>query len=235
MKPLTQPQLKAKIAQVALSYIGDHTLIGVGSGSTMRHFIHGLSRFKHQLEGCVASSVETAMTLREIGIPVLDLTEIESLSLYIDSADEVSSNCMMIKGGGAALTREKIIATAASEFICIVDESKWVAQLGKFPIAVEVLPLARGLVGREILKLGGKPFYREQCVTDNGNIILDVFGLDLVNPIAVEEEINQIPGVVENGLFAKRKADRVLIACQNEVVMLPSSANALHPSPFLSQ
>ncbi len=221
MKQLTQMHLKAKIAEVALSYISDHTVIGVGSGSTIMHFIHGLSRFKHQLDGCVASSVATAMALREAGIPVLELTAVEPLSLYIDGADEVMSNCMMIKGGGAALTREKIIATAATEFICIVDESKWVTQLGKFPIAVEVLPLARSLVGREILKLGGEPVYRERCVTDNGNIILDVFGLDLTNPIAVEEAINQIPGVVENGLFAKRKADRVLIACQNEVVMLP--------------
>jgi ribose 5-phosphate isomerase A len=221
VKQLTQMHLKAKIAEVALSYISDHTVIGVGSGSTIMHFIHGLSRFKHQLDGCVASSVATAMALREAGIPVLELTAVEPLSLYIDGADEVMSNCMMIKGGGAALTREKIIATAATEFICIVDESKWVTQLGKFPIAVEVLPLARSLVGREILKLGGEPVYRERCVTDNGNIILDVFGLDLTNPIAVEEAINQIPGVVENGLFAKRKADRVLIACQNEVVMLP--------------
>jgi len=221
VKQKTQTQLKHAVSKVALQYIGGHTVIGVGSGSTIKHFIHHLAHIKHQLDGCVASSTSTAKALHEAGIPVLELTAVEALSLYIDSADEVTSSCMMIKGGGAALTREKIIATVAREFICIVDESKWVPQLGQFPIAVEVLPLARNLVVREALKLGGEPIYREQCVTDNGNIILDIFGLDLTNPIAIEEAINQIPGVVENGLFAKRKADRVLVARQHDMLIFP--------------
>lgn len=221
VKHITQEQLKYNAAEAALNYIGDHTIIGVGTGSTIKYFIQMLGRIKHQLDGCVASSISTAMLLREVGIPVLELTCVEPLGLYIDGADEVTSSCMMIKGGGAALTREKIIATVAREFICIVDESKWVTDLGQFPIAVEVLPLARSLVGREILKLGGEPVYREHCVTDNGNIIIDVFGLDLTHPVMMEEAINLIPGVVENGLFAKRKASRVLVARQNEVVVFP--------------
>lgn len=221
MKHTTQEQLKIKVAEAALDYIGDHTIIGVGTGSTCKHLIQMLARIKHRLDGCVASSVHTAALLRDAGIPVLELTSAEPLGLYIDGADEVTSTCMMIKGGGGALTREKIIATAAKEFICIVDESKWVGNLGQFPIAVEVLPLARSLVGREILALGGEPVYREHCITDNGNIIIDVFGLDLTHPVMMEEAINLIPGVVENGLFAKRKASRVLVAKQNEVVVFP--------------
>ena len=215
-----QEQLKINVAQAALAYLRDYSIIGVGSGSTVNYFIDALAGVKHRLDGCVAGSLATAARLRRAGIPVIELSMADPLALYIDGADEVTARHDMIKGGGGALTREKIIATAAREFICLVDESKVVSRLGQFPIAVEVIPLARSLVGRELVKLGGDPMYREQVVTDNGNIILDVFSLDLSDPVAMENAINQIPGVVENGLFARRLADRVLVAREGDVVIL---------------
>ena len=213
-------QLKVNVAEAALAYLDDYSIIGVGSGSTINCFIDALASVKHRLDGCVASSRATALRLRSVGIPVVDLSIAEPLELYVDGADEVTVRRDMIKGGGGALTREKIIATAAREFLCLVDESKLVQHLGKCPVAVEVIPLARSLVGRELVKLGGNPVYREHCVTDNGNIILDVSFLDLIDPLLMEQTINQIPGVVENGVFAKRLADRVLVACEDGIVVL---------------
>lgn len=211
-------QLKQKVAVEALQYLTQYSIIGVGSGSTIKHFISALSTIKHHLEGCVASSIATAQSLKEVGIPVLDLSMAEPLAVYVDGADEVTSSGLMIKGGGAALTREKILACSAKQFICLVDETKLVERLGAFPIAVEVIPMARSLVGREIVKLGGQPVYREQCITDNGNIILDVHGLLLTEPLEMEFALKQIPGVVECGLFIRRKADLILVA-NNEGVL----------------
>lgn len=204
--------LKQQVAEAALQHLDDVTTIGIGTGSTITYFIQALTRIKHQIDGCVASSVATEQQLKAAGLPVISLSVADPLALYIDGADEVTSQRSMIKGGGGALTREKIIANAASKFICLVDESKLVRRLGAFPVAVEVLPMARSLVARALVKLGGDPIYREGFVTDNGNHILDVHNLNLDKPIAMEEAIQLIPGVVENGIFAKRPADKVLIA-----------------------
>ncbi len=220
MKHSSQNNLKLKVACEALNYIDGHTIIGVGTGSTVNYFIDELAKIKHRIDGCVASSKDTAQRLKNHNIPVFALTTVGSLALYIDGADEVTVDRAMIKGGGGALTCEKILATSAKEFICIVDESKWVSHLGQFPVAVEVLPIARSLVGRELLKLGGQPVYREGSVTDSGNIIIDVHGLDLTYLSHMENLIKQIPGVVENGIFAKRLADRVLVAKENEIVSI---------------
>lgn len=213
-------ELKAKVAKAVLSYIDDNMIVGVGTGSTVNYFIQELAAVKHRIDACIASSNATETRLRSLGIPVIDLNVADDLPIYIDGADEVNFKRETIKGGGGALTREKIIATTARQFICIVDETKLVENLGEFPIAVEVIPMARSFVAREIVKLGGDPQYREGLITDNGNIILDVFGLNLDSPCEVENAINMIPGVVENGLFAKRLADRVLIAKPNEIITL---------------
>ncbi len=207
--------LKQKVAQAALAYVAEHRIIGIGTGSTVNYFITALAASKYRLEGCVASSEATADRLKALGIPVIPLSFANPLALYIDGADEVTQDGVMIKGGGGALTREKIIATCAEKFLCLVDESKLVKRLGKFPVAVEVIPLARGLVGREMVKLGGNPVYREQMTTDNGNIILDGYNFDVTNPLALENALNQLTGVVENGVFAKRRADQVLVAYAN--------------------
>ncbi|MBA2656704.1 MAG: ribose-5-phosphate isomerase RpiA [Tatlockia sp.] len=204
--------LKAQAAKAALAYVEDDMVIGVGTGSTVNYFIDELANIKHRIDACVASSKETEARLRAKGIAVIDLNSINDLALYIDGADEVNPRYEMIKGGGGALTREKIIATVARQFICIVDEAKLVKELGAFPIAIEVLPLARSLVAREIVKLGADPQYREGFITDNGNIILDVSGFDLTAPHQLEERLKLISGVVESGLFAKRLADKVLVA-----------------------
>ena len=209
--------LKRKAAEAALAFIEEDMVVGVGTGSTVNFFIEELGKIKHRLDGCVASSKMTEKRLRELGIPVLDANSVSDLPLYVDGADEVNSRGEMIKGGGGALTREKIIATIARRFVCIVDESKCVKRLGAFPIAVEVLPLARSYVARELVKLGGDPEYRDGFVTDNGNIILDVHHFEIMTPIALEESIQLIPGVVECGLFAKRLADEVLIASSDGV------------------
>lgn len=210
-------ELKMKAAKAALQYIEDDMIVGVGTGSTVNFFIKELASIKHRIDACVSSSKATEALLRKEGIPVIDLNSVEDLSIYIDGADEVTEQGEMIKGGGGALTREKIVASVAEKFICIVDESKLVSRLGQFPVAVEVLPLARSMVARKIVQLGGDPEYREGFVTDNGNIILDVFHLNLNEPREMEDRINLLTGVVENGIFAHRVADIILLAAQDGV------------------
>ena len=213
-------ELKIKVAKAALAYIEDNMIVGVGTGSTVNYFIKELATIKHRIDACVASSKATELLLREVGLPVIDLNVAGYLPIYIDGADEVNARHEMIKGGGGALTREKIVASVAQQFICIVDNTKVVRHLGQFPIAVEVIPLARSFVARELVKLGGDPQYREGFITDNGNIILDVFNLNTDTPIALEDAMNMIPGVVENGIFAKRLADKVLVASSDGVITL---------------
>jgi ribose 5-phosphate isomerase A len=213
-------ELKIKAAQAALDFIEPDTVVGVGTGSTVNFFIKELVKIKHKIDACVSSSRATETLLRAEGIPVLDLNAVQDLPVYIDGADEVTTQGYMIKGGGGAHTREKIVAQVAKQFVCIVDQSKVVTHLGQFPVAVEVLPMARSLVARQIVQLGGDPEYREGFVSDNGNIILDVFNLNLENPVAMEERIKQITGVVDNGLFAHRLADVVLVATPDGVTRL---------------
>lgn len=204
--------LKQQVALAACQYAKQHPILGIGSGSTVNLFIEALAEIKADLEGCIPASVETERRLKEKGIPTLPLSAVTSIPLYIDSADEVNHYGEAIKGGGGALTREKILATASLQWICMIDESKFVSRLGSFPLAIEVLPMARSYVAREIVKLGGDPVYREGFVTDNQNQLLDVYHLDLGQPMAMEKTIKLIPGVVENGLFAHRAADIILIA-----------------------
>ncbi|KTC64740.1 ribose 5-phosphate isomerase, constitutive [Legionella adelaidensis] len=213
-------ELKAKAARAALAYVDDNMVIGVGTGSTVNYFIEALAEVKHKIDACVASSIETEKRLKQLGIPVIDLNVANEVPLYVDGADEITKHFEMIKGGGGALTREKIIANAASQFICIVEERKLVGHLGEFPVAIEVLPLARSLVAREIVKLGGDPEYREGFLTDNGNIVLDVWNLELTSPIEMEEKLKLIPGVVESGIFGKRTADIILIGKEDGVEKL---------------
>ena len=200
------------MADAALDHLDDVTTLGIGTGSTITYFIEALAGIKHRIDGCVASSEATKAKLRAVGLPVIELAVADPLALYIDGADEVTQHKSMIKGGGGALTREKIIANASKKFICLVDESKLVGRLGAFPVAVEVIPMARSLAARALVKLGGDPIYRHGFVTDNGNVILDVHNLNLNEPMAMEEAIQLIPGVVDNGIFAKRPADKVLVA-----------------------
>ncbi|WP_097459021.1 ribose-5-phosphate isomerase RpiA [Mangrovitalea sediminis] len=212
---MNQDALKQAVAQAALDYLlprlGAESVVGIGTGSTANHFIDLLGAHKARFDGAVASSEESARRLRDHGISVYDLNSVKDLSFYVDGADETNPHLELIKGGGAALTREKIVAAVAKQFICIVDESKQVERLGTFPLPVEVIPMARSYVAREIVKLGGDPVYREGVVTDNGNVILDVHNMDLGRPIHVEEQLNQIVGVVTNGLFARRPADVLLV------------------------
>lgn len=217
-----QEQQKRLAAEAALEYIHDNTIVGVGTGSTVNYFIDALVKLKGRIEGTVASSNATAARLKAAGFPVFDLNTIDALPIYIDGADEVNAHLQMIKGGGGALTREKILAAAAKQFICIADESKKVSILGDFPFGVEVLPMARSHVGRELVKLGGEPAYRDGFVTDNGNIILDVYNLKLMEPIRMEQAINHISGVVCNGIFAARPADLLLLASNNGIQALKS-------------
>jgi len=212
---------KQKAAEAALSYIQTDMIVGVGTGSTTRFFIDLLATIKHKIKATVASSEDTAARLKKHGIPVYDLNAVDKVDIYVDGADECNAFGYLIKGGGGALTREKIIATAANSFVCIVDESKVVRVLGKFPVPIEVIPMARGLVARALVKLGGTPEYRQGFTTDNGNIILDVFNLDLQNPIQMEETLNNITGVVMNGIFAKRAANTILIGTENTVRVVP--------------
>lgn len=211
---------KQAAAQAALEFIESDMVIGVGSGSTVDHFIAALKSVKQKIEGAVASSVATSNQLKALSIPVLDLNTVSDLPLYIDGADEINAAKQMIKGGGGALTREKIIATVAKKFICIADASKHVELLGAFPVAVEVLPMARSYVARQIVQMGGDPVYREGYVTDNGNSILDVFNLKLLNPLVIEEQLKAIVGVVETGVFAKRRADVLLLGSEQGVKKL---------------
>ncbi|WP_298624275.1 ribose-5-phosphate isomerase RpiA [uncultured Legionella sp.] len=210
-------ELKIRAAKAAMAFIDDDMVIGVGTGSTVNFFIKELALIKHRIDACVASSKATESLLRASGIPVIDLNSVHDLPVYIDGADEVNERGEMIKGGGGALTREKIVANVAQQFVCIVDESKIVTQLGAFPVAVEVIPMARSFVARQLVKLGGDPEYREGFVTDNGNIILDVYNLTITTPMALENSIKQIPGVVDNGIFAHRLADKILVASPDGV------------------
>ncbi len=206
----TQDELKQQVAKAAVEYVQEG-IIGVGTGSTANFFIEELAKVKHKIEGAVASSEATAERLRGHGIQVFDLNAVDSMDIYVDGADEITEHMHMLKGGGGALTREKIVAAVAKQFICICDESKYVPVLGKFPLPVEVLPMARSYVARELVKLGGQPKLRD-FTTDNGNIILDVHNLTISDPVALEAKINQIVGVVTNGLFAARPANILLLA-----------------------
>lgn len=217
---MTQDELKQKVAQAALLYIKDVAIIGVGTGSTVNHFIDYLADFRADIEGAVSSSVMSTERLKKMGIPVLDLNAVGTLDVYVDGADEVNPHKYLVKGGGGALTREKIIAAASKKFVCIADESKCVDVLGKFPLPVEVIPMARSYVARELVKLGGQPVWRENCITDNHNVILDVHNMDIVDPIKLEQIINNITGVVTVGLFAMRPADVVLIGKGDVVTTL---------------
>lgn len=208
---MTQDELKKAVAHAALEYVEAGSIIGVGTGSTANHFIDALATVKGRIEGAVASSEATAQRLRKHGIPVLDLNETGGLRIYVDGADEATEHLHLIKGGGGALTREKIVAAASEKFVCIADESKLVGVLGKFPLPVEVIPMARSYVAREIVRLGGEPVLRTGFKTDNGNIILDVHGLTILNPVELEERLDHIAGVVTNGLFARRPADVLLL------------------------
>ncbi len=210
-------ELKKQAAQAAIKYIETGIIIGVGSGSTVNYFIEALKSVKGKIEGAVASSEGTAERLKLAGIPLLDLNSINELPLYVDGADEINSAKQMIKGGGGALTREKIVAAVSKKFICIVDDKKKVELLGKFPVAIEVIPMARSYVAREIVKLGGDPVYRQGFVTDNGNVIIDAHNLKLLDPVTMEKTLNNIPGVIANGIFAQRRADIIVMATTNGI------------------
>ena len=214
---MNQNTLKKNVAHAALEYIPDNAIIGIGSGSTVNYFIEALATMKHKIKGVVAASIASEKKLKAQGIPVYDLNAVDAMPVYIDSADEFTAHKYLIKGGGGALTREKILAATARQFICIVDEKKEVDILGTFPLPIEVIPMARGLVARSIVRLGGISQYRAGFLTDNGNIILDVRQLDLTDPIKIEEKLNNIPGVVCNGIFACRPADIILIATSNNI------------------
>ena len=215
---MDQNQKKRAVAEEALKFIENDSIVGVGTGSTVNYFIDALASKKDDIQGAVSSSDESSKRLRALGIEVFDLNSVSSFDIYVDGADEVTEHKAMIKGGGAALTREKIVAAVAKKFVCIVDDSKCVPVLGKFPLPVEVIPMARSYVAREIVKLGGDPVYRQGVVTDNGNVILDIHNLKILDPQTLETQLNQITGVVTNGLFAHRGADMVLIASDKGVI-----------------
>lgn len=217
---MTQDEMKKAAAWAALKYVEPDSIVGVGTGSTVNHFIDALATMKADIEGAVSSSEASTAKMKALGIPVFDLNSVDKLSIYVDGADEINDSMHMIKGGGAALTREKIVAAVADQFICIADSSKQVAILGEFPLPVEVIPMARSYVARELVKLGGDPVYREGVVTDNGNIILDVYNMKIMQPKELETKINAIVGVVTNGLFAHRGADVLLIGAEDGVKTL---------------
>ncbi|WP_333608302.1 ribose-5-phosphate isomerase RpiA [Arsukibacterium sp.] len=208
---MTQDEMKRKAAWAALEFVPANSIVGVGTGSTVNHFIEALASIKHQISGTVSSSVQSTDKLRALGIPVLELNDVSEFAVYIDGADEINPQRHMIKGGGAALTREKIVAAVAKRFICIVDSSKQVEVLGQFPLPVEVIPMAAAYVSRELAKLGGTPVLRQGVITDNGNQIIDVHGLSITEPLQFEQQLNNIVGVVTNGIFAQRAADIVLV------------------------
>lgn len=214
---MTQDELKKAAALAALDYIIDDSIVGVGTGSTVNHFIDGLATIRTRIRGAVSSSEASSARLAAHGIPVFDLNSIETLPVYVDGADEIDGGFCMIKGGGGALTREKIVAAVSERFVCICDASKRVTTLGRFPLPVEVIPMACAHVARELSRMGGRPLVRENFVTDNGNLILDVHGLSITDPVVFETEINQIVGVVTNGLFASRGADVLLLAGESGV------------------
>jgi ribose 5-phosphate isomerase A len=214
---MSQDQKKRAAAQAAIQHVPEGCVIGVGTGSTANYFVDELANIKHKIDGAVASSEATAQRLRGHGIEVVDLNSVDEIPVYVDGADEITEHLHMVKGGGGALTREKIVAAVAKKFVCIADESKFVRILGKFPLPVEIIPMARGYVAREIIRLGGQPILRDGFITDNGNAILDVHGLQIPNPVELETELNQITGVVTNGLFARRGADMLLLGTHSGV------------------
>jgi ribose 5-phosphate isomerase A len=209
---MTQDEQKRAAAKAAIQYVPAGCIIGVGTGSTANYFIDELASIKGNLDGAVASSEATARRLKDCGIAVLDLNSVDELLVYVDGTDEITEHLHMIKGGGGALTREKIVAAVAKKFVCIADESKLVPLLGKFPLPIEVIPMARGYVAREIIRLGGQPMLRPGFTTDNGNVILDIHGLQILDPVGLETTLNEITGVVTNGLFARRRADVLLLS-----------------------
>ena len=219
---MSSDEMKKRAAEAALEYVEDHTVVGVGTGSTVNYFIEALARIKHRIEGAVSSSEATTRRLKAHQIPVLDLNAAGPLPLYVDGADEANHQLQLIKGGGGALTREKIIAAASEKFICIADQAKWVEVLGKFPLPIEVIPMARSHVGRELLKRGGQPVLRENFVTDNGNLILDLYNLSILEPVQLEMELNSIVGIVTVGLFALRPADVLLLGTADGVQVIQS-------------
>jgi len=214
---MTQDEFKRAVSREAIKYVVEDAVIGVGTGSTANFFIDELARMRNRIAGAVASSERSAERLKGHGIRVFDLNSVNELPVYIDGADEITEHLAMIKGGGGALTREKIVAAVARKFVCIADESKLVPVLGKFPLPVEVIAMARAYVARQMVKLGGQPKLREGFATDNGNIVLDVWGLSILNPVELETAINNIPGVVTNGLFARRGADVLLLGTKTGV------------------
>ncbi|MBM3347210.1 MAG: ribose-5-phosphate isomerase RpiA [Betaproteobacteria bacterium] len=214
---MNQNELKQAVAKAAIKYVEEDALVGVGTGSTADFFIDELAKMKNRIDGAVASSEKTAARLKSHGIRVVDLNSVDELPVYVDGADEVTEHLSMIKGGGGALTREKIVAAVARKFVCIADESKLVPVLGNFPLPVEVIPMARSYVGRQMVKLGGNPILRDGFTTDNGNLIIDVAGLKILDPAALEETINNITGVVTVGLFARRGANILLLGASGGV------------------
>ena len=214
---MTQDDMKRAVAQAAITYVPNDCIVGVGTGSTANFFIDELAKIKHKIRGAVASSEASAKRLQGHGIEVLSLNEAGNLPVYVDGADEITRHMHMVKGGGGALTREKIVAAASKKFICVCDTSKLVDVLGKFPLPIEVIPIARSYIARELVKLGGQPQLREGFTTDNGNIILDVHNLQIMNPVELETTLNQLAGVVTNGLFARRAADVLLLGTPDGV------------------
>ncbi|WP_448549205.1 ribose-5-phosphate isomerase RpiA [Thalassotalea fusca] len=212
---MTQDEMKKAAAIKALEFVTEDTIVGVGTGSTVNHFIDALATMKDRIEGAVSSSEASTERLKAHGIEVFDLNSVSEIDVYVDGADEITEHMHMIKGGGAALTREKIVAAVAKTFVCIADESKLVPVLGNFPLPVEVIPMARSYVARELVKLGGDPVYRQGVVTDNGNVILDVHNMEILDPKQLEEQINAIVGVVTNGLFAHRGANVLILGTPN--------------------
>ncbi len=212
---MTQDEMKIAAAAAALEYVESGMIVGIGTGSTANHFIDLLATVKGKIDGTVASSIASEERLKSHGIPVMDLNNAGQLSIYVDGADESDKHLNLIKGGGGALTREKIVAGASDMFICIADESKLVDVMGKFPLPVEVIPMARSYIAREIVKMGGRPVLREGFTTDNGNIILDIHGLEIMEPVKMETHFNQLPGVVTIGLFAHRSADVLILGTPN--------------------
>ncbi len=217
---MTPDEKKQAAARAAIEYIEDDSIVGVGTGSTVNYFIDHLAEIKHRIEGAVSSSVASEQRLEKHGIPVINLNQVNELPVYVDGADESTANLHLIKGGGGALTREKIVAAVSRKFVCIADDSKLVDVLGEFPLPIEVIPMAQSYVAREIVKLGGSPELRQGFTTDNGNIILDVHNLKILNPLDLESRLNEITGTVTNGLFAHRPADILLIADDTTVKTL---------------
>jgi len=221
---MTQDELKQLVGREALKHVVDDAIVGVGSGSTVNCFIDALATIKGRIEGAVAASESSAERLKKHGIRVVDLNSVDALDVYVDGADEITEHMAMIKGGGGALTREKIVAAVAKRFVCICDASKLVPVLGKFPLPVEVIPMARSYVGRQLRSLGARPVLRENFKTDNGNLILDCHGLTILDPVKLESELNQIAGMVTNGLFARRGADLLLLGTPEGVKTMKARA-----------